>query len=1180
MPAFNEKVKDLIEVRKFNSVRDFHSDPAATLDAYRFTDITAGLLASWLDSVSRASGNEPRRRALAGYRGVGKSHFLGVFAAVIANPELRSKLTDQHVALSANGLLRRRYPVAHVLRGTRDSLLDELRAASAECFDLSINKVPANLEELLELVSEQAGDMPFVILIDTAHDRTSRVKRDDGEFLGKLSAAALEHNMFIGVALDDDITEADGTNAAIVQNYSIDYLDQEHLYRIVDAHIFPKNRARYDAVADAYSFFRKVIPDFRWSQERFTSLYPLHPLILEIAPVVRLYAPDFALLSFASDAGNRILGRPARSLIGLDEVFDCVESTLRTENSLEDAFRVYDRVSSEISSLVPVFQRLQAKLILKALFILSLEGEGATAGELSAAILIYEEDDPTAAAEKVAGLVELFTDAFPNEFWRIENPEEIRFSLKVSGKDNLNHALAAAILKVGDEVVPSVLRRTGKDRYPDWPLSSENDPHTPDFADVTTVWRGSLRRVRVFWNWRNDEFGSLKMLGEETSVDLHLVIGGPGGSAESEGSIGPVFWTPAPPTPSEEETLKRYSVLLNDESIKQEFSEQLGPAGHTHTVAVEKIWKRLFLKDSKILAGGKELDLPAGSADEVSLSGLLSTALAPVFDEAYPEHPEFAEPLGMKEVSSLVSDLFSGVRVAHQHVQHLAKTFAEPLGLVAVRGENLVLEREERLFGLHLVEKVLSLVGQEGEETVPLQAVYKRLRERPYGLAREAQHLILAALVAQGKIEFFTKKGDRINRRSLDLKIIWDDIAGISKPADVIYGSRRLTEWVILLTGSGSIENIDIAEDRKYAKAALLKWAEDWDSERILERFNALHSDQLNTGVWGVAINAEKSFGAVRDSLGGIFDESLSLEEALQRIADAFNDSESEFELRSADLVTVVNFVEGAGLRERVSDYLSLCEYTSSESVEDLRRRLYDVLKMSETSPGEDVNGDLEVTFEEFRRTFANYFSEAHGRAMNSHDIQEKLTGILESEEWWEFINLSRLPIFRSGIGGNAKALVDKLRNLNCRLEIEEAIYEKPYCTCSFRLRNADQWHRIPKELIEIVMQGSESFKRTLRTAADVLDPILAGIESATSDGSVRSAASGARSKLRSGGVGPMFTTDELQQLRRACGMIENSQVVNAQLPHFGDFVTAEELSNRFESWISELPGEPLFLSL
>ncbi|HUF04520.1 MAG TPA: hypothetical protein VMM38_10130 [Aridibacter sp.] len=1183
MSNSQEKVKDLLEVRSFDALKDFHSVPSATLEAYRFTDITAGLMASWLDTVSRAGTSLGNTKALAGYRGVGKSHFLAAFGSILANPDLRSKLSDSHVATSANGLLRRRYPVANVLRGTRESLFEELRAAVAVTLEMSPGKAPKDLTSLLDLAAREAGNMTFVILIDTAFDRRARVKRDDGVFLGELAAAASLHNFFIGVALDDDITDADGTNAAIVQQYMIDYLDQEHLYRIVDAHIFPKYRAKHQVIDQAYEYFRGVLPDFRWSQQRFGSLYPLHPLILEIAPVVRLYAPDFALLSFASDAGKRILGRPSRSLIGLDEVFDCVESTLRSDENLKDAFAVYDKISSEITSLVPVIQRLQAKLILKALFILSLEGDGVTAGEIGAAILIYDESDPEESISKVSDLLETFCSVFPEDFWRVEGHSgEVRFSLKVSGKDNLNHALAAAIKKVGHDAVPRVLKRAGKERFTDWMLSPEKEAGSDDWTDVQTVWRGSIRKIRLFWNWANEVFGALRMLADESAVDMFVVICGPGETPSTDGSAGvPVLlWQPSELTRAEIETVQRYHVLLHDNALRTEFQDQIGAAGHTHTVAVEKIWKRAFLSEPNLTVGELELPPTEGVAAHTSLGDLLSALLAPVFDEAFPQHPVFAEPLGIREVSTIVSDLFSGARVGHQSVQHLAETFALPLGLVSSRGENLVLENEEKLFGLYLVEKVLTLVGKAEDETIPLDAVYRKLREKPYGLARESQQLILSALVALGKIEFVTSKGDRINRRSLDLRIIWDDISGISKPQNVLYGSHRLTEWARLLTKSGDIQSIDIAEDRKRVKESLKNWLKEWDTERLLERFDEIPSDELNTRIWNVSINAEKTFGVVRRSLAAFFEDSVSLEESLQRIADAFSDSESEFEARKGDLLTVEGYIEWAELRGEVVRYLSLCEYTDIESIERKRDKLFDLTSPLTAKPDAALNNELADVFSEFRREFAAVFTEAHNSVINSHDIQERLDEILASDEWWEFENLASLPIFRQDHFERAGKIVSAIRGLKCGLDIEDRIYERPFCDCSFSLRGMDDWQMMPKELIALVLQGSDSFKRTLSAVSEVIGPILDSLAAESGDDELRKAADTGKNKIASRGDAAMFDTLELQMIRKAAEQIRNSTVVNASLPEISDFITADELSARLDGWTAELPGEPLFLSL
>ena len=398
MKRIQEKVKDIVEVRDFRSLQDFIADPAQTLSGYHFTDVTSDLMAKWLDRAAGVQVQNGAACALAGYRGVGKSHFLAALGAILANPELRSRVTDSHVAAGAQLLKRRHYPVAYVRRGSHATLLEELKDAIATVFEIDPGELGDSLPELLANAADRAGELPFVLMIDTAFGRDARVSRDDGIFLGEMAAAAHELNVFIGVALDDDIAGADGVNAAIVRSFSIDYLDQEHLYKIVDAHVFPKHRQMLPLLHDIYNEFREVLPSFRWSEQRFSSLYPLHPVTLEIAPFVRLYVQDFALLGFASEAGAKILGRPANSLIGLDEVFDRVETNLRKTEELKEVFAAYDKLNTDIIGQIPVMQRLQAKLILKALLLLSLDGNGTTASDISAAMLIFDENDPAESA--------------------------------------------------------------------------------------------------------------------------------------------------------------------------------------------------------------------------------------------------------------------------------------------------------------------------------------------------------------------------------------------------------------------------------------------------------------------------------------------------------------------------------------------------------------------------------------------------------------------------------------------------------------------------------------------------------------------------------------------------------------------------------------------------------------
>src|SRR5438045_6522285 len=109
MKRINEKVKDLVEVRPYKSLIDYFADPAETLAAYHFTDATADMMSKWLDRIAEVEVENGQAMALAGYRGVGKSHFLATLGAILALPELRSRISDQHVSVSTQRLKRRRY---------------------------------------------------------------------------------------------------------------------------------------------------------------------------------------------------------------------------------------------------------------------------------------------------------------------------------------------------------------------------------------------------------------------------------------------------------------------------------------------------------------------------------------------------------------------------------------------------------------------------------------------------------------------------------------------------------------------------------------------------------------------------------------------------------------------------------------------------------------------------------------------------------------------------------------------------------------------------------------------------------------------------------------------------------------------------------------------------------------
>lgn len=1129
------KVKDIVDIRPFVGVRDFIAHPEETVANYYFTDATSDLMSKWLDRIVNVHGQTGAAMALAGYRGVGKSHFLATLGAIMSHPELRSRLSDAHVSASAHRLMRRQYPVAHVRRGTRNTLFDELKEALAELLDLTAADLSGTLPELLKVVSEHGGDLPLVLVIDTAFERGTRVARDDGPFLSEIADAAKSLNVFLAIALDDDIAGADGVNSAIAASFAIDYLDQEHLYKIVDAHIFPKQPQTLPVIHEIYEHFRSILPGFRWSEQKFSSLYPLHPVVLEVAPFVRLFVHDFALLPFASEAASKILSRPSNSLIALDEVFDNVEKRLREIDEMKEAFSAFDKLNNDVIGKIPVMQRLQAKMILKALMLLSLDGDGANAVEISAAVLIFDEDDSGKAVKTVESLLESFVKAMPDDVRRhMEDGRETRYSLRLESKDRLNSALTEALQHVPAEVTSKILRRLLRERFSDCTISGESDAERSDSMDCPIIWRGGTRRGRVYWAV-DGQANPQAAVSDVIDWEVRIVDPGFQPVNTDTGDSVRVFWRPDELKKDEVDTLRRFHVLLTQNDLYENFSEQVRAAVHSHTIAVERIWNRAFLLDAQILADGNQLGFDENARNSQTLSELFTSTLAPLFASRYPEHPEFSQPLGMAEVAILAADLFGGARANLSEVQDLADTFAVPLGLVSRKGDYLVPEKEEELLKLPVPGSVMKIISEIPEPIVSLKTIYGELRKAPWGLGREAQHLVLTALAAQRLIEFVTSKGDRISRRSLDLKIIWGDVVAIAKPVETAHAGRKLVHWAQLLTGSRAFESTDDNKDREEIRQALQEWLEAWKTTNLLGRFAEVPENLLNTKIWRLTTMIEKTFGFVADTVRATLEDSMPLEEALHRIADAFSDSEQEFADRSADLKTIEGFINGVVSQANMRTYLAVAERTNDTEIESLRKELSLAANTAFAAAGDDHRERVDSLWVQYKTGYTEHFASAHDRVMRSHYLQAKFEELLRSDKWWEFKNLSDIPVFRDFYRKEAARICSELRQLDCGYEAREMLKAHPFCVCSFSLENIEYWESLPDRLSQIVDLGLESYRKSLASNRDIIIPLLDKAVKELDDRDASEAAANLLTTLQTQVEPTSFTVSDLNVIGAIC---------------------------------------------
>ena len=1179
MRRVQEKIKDLVDVRTYETIRNFASDAVATVAAYRFTDVTADLMAKWLDEIVELCSHRTNgaARALAGNRGVGKSHFLAVLGALTSQPELRTRLTDQHVGLSAQRLPRQKHFVVNIERGLSDTLAEEFRAALNKTFNTESAVWGENPAQMLAVAAERAGELPLIVIVDSAYDRKARVKRDDGEFLGEMAETARNTKTFLAIALDDDIAGADGVNAAIARTCVIDYLDQEHLYRIVEAFLYQKRPAARHILRELYQGFRHAAPGFNWSEPRFASLYPIHPVVVDITPAVRLYAPKFAFLPFAAETAAKVMNRPAHSLVALDEVFDRVEPDLRKSAELEETFAVYDKLTTNAISQIPIMQRLQAKLILKGLLLTSLDGRGATARELGATMLIYDENEPLASVQRIEEIIALFANAVsPEKLRRTQDDNEMRYSLGNSAAANFESKLAEAAQTIEHSAIGRVMRRIGSARFSDWKFGDSGFKADANPEEIEIVWRGSARRGRVFWFWNENRSAELFQDGENFEWQLFIVA--PGENLTLRENEPPaIIWQPAQLRRDEEEAVRRFAALLTNSALTEEFAETAIAAEQTTAAIIERIWTRVLLDEGKLIIQDAESSFTPEAKAERNLASALEIALAPVFEARLPAHPDFDGLLTTNEVSQIVSELFGGANPNSAETQRLAETFAAPLGLVAKRGANWALESDENLLKLPLIQTILHETDAVNGKTVSLNEISQKLKAPPHGLQPEAQNLLLAALVARRRLEFVTTTNDRITHRSLDLKIIWSDVAGVAKSSIQPRTSAELANWASLLTG---VENLtSIEAEREKVLAAFNSWLTEWQKNRLLARFDELSDMSLNVRSWRVSQQVARSFGAAAEAVSECLKNELSLEDALERVIDAFGDAPESIAESRKQVAELECFINAANLRETVWRYVARAEVTNDSVIEGLRREILEGLAISENAFDERASCDFENIWQNFLEFYTEFYLERHNASMHSSAREETLEQIEQSAEWSEFLGLANLSIAHPQFLTKAENLRAEIKAAKCNFDARQVLQTQPFCACGFRLIRAEKLERLPDELMQIVAEGRANMRRILIALAAPLATALTEIAASELDENFASRARSFADALRRGDELAVLSPLDLRLLEQAVAQMP-VPTVRVRTPRNLGTINREEMRSKLNLWLDRLPNAPVLVKL
>src|SRR5207248_11396413 len=75
-------------------------------------------------------------------------------------------------------------------------------------------------------------------------------------------------------------------------------------------------------------------------------------------------------------------------------------------------------------------------------------------------------------------------------------------------------------------------------------------------------------------------------------------------------SPGPIIeWKLGSLRDDEIDAVLRFHVLHTDTELRETFAEHLVSAVHSHSIAIDKIWRRIYLQDSVLVIDGFEYNL-------------------------------------------------------------------------------------------------------------------------------------------------------------------------------------------------------------------------------------------------------------------------------------------------------------------------------------------------------------------------------------------------------------------------------------------------------------------------------------------------------------------------------------------------------------------------------------------
>ncbi len=782
--------------------------------------ITVGLEQQIVDFFDNL--DQPNHKAvkIIGNYGSGKSHLLGFLIGIIANPEKYTLIKNLKVRDKAAKIRRKFFTVQFELQPVNVDLsyffFKELEKQIKLNYNIDIPKyidgetlnLKDHLISIIEKLKENDHTKGLLVVVDEVSDfiqskEGHQIKRDF-QFLRVVAQVCQANDMLLVTSMQEDIYSSPkfkniaADEDRVSQRFQNIIIRREAAKQVIAERIVPKTAVQKTEIEQKLKPYIEKIENVANNKEEYVQLFPFTPFLLELFHELP-YFDKRGVIQFAQIQLKYVIGKPFPYFFTFDRIYDILADNPNNKN-LEGVYELVQVVNIVKEKIIGNLEnKLQenAIKIIKGLAIYSLwsKGEnGATAKELAEKLMIIPENKAFEAFMQVSLIVKKIREVTDGFYLKIVRDEAtgndyFKFDPAIDGKDPEERIENEIIAVGGDESKQEQILFEQIQEI----LDLSNYKNIPNVFEDESSWVSvkSFRKGFVIFQRKGQEVGSvasadyvinfispyssavsIKYADNQINIKLDL------GSQDNVELIKRIVAI---------KSLKENNILVSvmNKKLDETINGYKNPAGNIVPGIKFRIAKWVLNLSNSTLNNKAITIKSLLGKDFNNLSEIITELKGKTFDncfnDAFPEHPKYAEYLSSSNITNTLSSISDEVTKGNfRAMSSRSKNFLTTLNLLNTNGDPDVSANK-------FTQIILSKVDSKKGKVVDIEKeLVNELALSPYGIEPEITYFLLIVLTTLGKISLKAKGGDEI-----DITNIRDKFRNISQFENIVYVVKK-----------------------------------------------------------------------------------------------------------------------------------------------------------------------------------------------------------------------------------------------------------------------------------------------------------------------------------------------------------------------------------------------------